>query len=88
MSQPMNSVSESKWPSAEGMKCPNSRFYFVNFLTWSFPVSNGNSYILLVVDYVSRWVEAKATKTNDVKVVVDFLKSNIFCRFGVLSTYQ
>ncbi|RDX80302.1 putative mitochondrial protein, partial [Mucuna pruriens] len=49
----------------------------------SFPVSNGYSYILLVVDYVSRWVEAIATKTNDAKVVVDFLKSNIFCRFGV-----
>ncbi|RDX78150.1 hypothetical protein CR513_41604, partial [Mucuna pruriens] len=48
-----------------------------------FPVSNGYSYILLVVDYVSRWVEAIATKTNDAKVVVDFLKSNIFCRFAV-----
>ncbi|RDY10557.1 gag-pol, partial [Mucuna pruriens] len=48
-----------------------------------FPVSNGYSYILLIADYVSRWVEAIATKTNDAKVVVDFLKSNIFCRFGV-----
>ncbi|RDX67012.1 gag-pol, partial [Mucuna pruriens] len=48
-----------------------------------FLVSNGYSYILLAVDYVSRWVEAIATKTNDAKVVVDFLKSNIFCRFGV-----
>ncbi|RDX86700.1 Pro-Pol polyprotein, partial [Mucuna pruriens] len=28
-----------------------------------FPVSNGYSYILLVVDYVSRWVEVIATKT-------------------------
>ncbi|RDY10835.1 Retrovirus-related Pol polyprotein, partial [Mucuna pruriens] len=48
-----------------------------------FPVSNGYSYILLAVDYVSRWVEAIATRTNDAKVVVDFLKSNIFYRFGV-----
>ncbi|RDX69238.1 gag-pol, partial [Mucuna pruriens] len=48
-----------------------------------FPVSNGYSYILLVVDYMSRWVEAVATKTNDAKVVVNFLNSNIFCRFGV-----
>ncbi|RDY05604.1 gag-pol, partial [Mucuna pruriens] len=46
-------------------------------------VSNGYSYILLVVDYVSRWVEATTTKTNDAKVVMDFLKSNIFCWFGV-----
>ncbi|RDY02885.1 gag-pol, partial [Mucuna pruriens] len=50
----------------------------------SFPVSNGYSNILLVVDYMSRWVEAMATKTNDAKVVVNFLKSNIFYRFGVL----
>ncbi|RDX64767.1 Pro-Pol polyprotein, partial [Mucuna pruriens] len=44
-----------------------------------FPISNGYSYILLVVDYV----EVAATKTNDAKVVVDFLKSNIFYRLGV-----
>ncbi|RDX69135.1 putative mitochondrial protein, partial [Mucuna pruriens] len=49
-----------------------------------FLVSNSYSYILLVVDYVSRWIEAIATKINDAKVVVNFLKSNIFCRFGVL----
>ncbi|RDX98398.1 gag-pol, partial [Mucuna pruriens] len=48
-----------------------------------FPISNGYSYILLAIDYVSRWVKAIATKTNDAKVVVDFLKSNIFYQFGV-----
>ncbi|RDX83414.1 pol, partial [Mucuna pruriens] len=42
-----------------------------------FPVSNGYSYVLLVVDYVSRWVEAIATKTNDAKIVVDFLKFGV-----------
>ncbi|RDY10003.1 gag-pol, partial [Mucuna pruriens] len=52
-------------------------------ITGPFQVSNGYSYILLAVDYVSRWVKAIATKTNDARVVVDFLKSNIFCRFGV-----
>ncbi|RDX65189.1 gag-pol, partial [Mucuna pruriens] len=48
-----------------------------------FPISNGYSYTLLVVDYVSRWIEAISTKANDAKVVVDFLKSNIFYRFCV-----
>ncbi|RDX87308.1 pol, partial [Mucuna pruriens] len=48
-----------------------------------FLVSNGYSYILIVVDYLSRWVEAIVTKINDAKVVVDFLKSNIFYQFGV-----
>ncbi|RDX77364.1 gag-pol, partial [Mucuna pruriens] len=48
-----------------------------------FLVSNGYSYIFLAVDYVSRWVETITTKTNDAKVVVDFLISNIFCQLGV-----
>ncbi|CAN6571013.1 unnamed protein product [Malus baccata var. baccata] len=48
-----------------------------------FPSSNGFLYILLAVDYVSKWVEAKATKTNDSKVVSDFIKTHIFTRFGI-----
>ena len=47
-----------------------------------FPSSYGNKYILLAVDYVSKWVEAKATPTNDGKVVLRFLKQNIFTRHG------
>ena len=37
-----------------------------------FPNSFGNLYILVVVDYVSKWVEAVACKTNDHRVVVQF----------------
>jgi hypothetical protein len=48
-----------------------------------FPSSCGFLYILLAVDYVSKWVEAKATRTNDSKVVADFVQSNIFSRFGM-----
>ncbi|CAN6557373.1 unnamed protein product [Malus baccata var. baccata] len=48
-----------------------------------FPSSFGFTYILLAVDYVSKWVEAKATRTNDSKVVADFGKTNIFSRFGM-----
>ena len=49
----------------------------------SFPVSFGYVYILLVVDYVSKWVEAKATRTDDSKVVTDFIKPNIFSKFRI-----
>ncbi|KAM1024481.1 hypothetical protein ACFX13_038477 [Malus domestica] len=48
-----------------------------------FPPSYGCTYILLAVDYVSKWVEAKATHTNDSRVVADFIKANIFSRFGM-----
>ncbi|CAL8993308.1 unnamed protein product [Prunus brigantina] len=47
-----------------------------------FPTSYGFEYILVAVDYVSKWVEAIATRTNDAKVVISFLKANIFTRFG------
>ena len=47
-----------------------------------FPASYSNLYILLAVDYVSKWVEAIPTRTNDAKVVAQFLHSNIFSRFG------
>ncbi|CAN6711704.1 unnamed protein product [Malus baccata var. baccata] len=43
-----------------------------------FPSSYGFTYILLAVDYVSKWVEAKATRTNDSKAVADFIRTNIF----------
>nr|GEY36404.1 reverse transcriptase domain-containing protein [Tanacetum cinerariifolium] len=43
--------------------------------------SKGNKYILIAVDYLSKWVEAKALPTNDARVVDKFLKS-LFSWFG------
>ncbi|GJR16609.1 reverse transcriptase domain-containing protein [Tanacetum coccineum] len=46
-----------------------------------FPSSRGNKYILVAVDYLSKWVEAKALPNNDARLVVKFLKS-LFSLFG------
>nr|GEY76213.1 reverse transcriptase domain-containing protein [Tanacetum cinerariifolium] len=46
-----------------------------------FPSSWGNKYILMAIDYLSKWVEAKALPTNGARVVCKFLKS-LFARFG------
>ncbi|RVW52153.1 hypothetical protein CK203_077794 [Vitis vinifera] len=48
-----------------------------------FSMSFGYSYILVGVDYVSKWVEVVPSKHNDHRVVLKFLKENICSRFGV-----
>ena len=51
-----------------------------------FPSSFGNLYILLAVDYVSKWVEAAACPKKDANTVVGFLQRNILSRFGAPRT--
>nr|GEV54398.1 DNA-directed DNA polymerase [Tanacetum cinerariifolium] len=46
-----------------------------------FPSSRGNKYILVAINYLLKWVEAKALPTNNARVVCKFLKS-LFFRFG------
>ena len=47
-----------------------------------FPPSNGHNYILVAVDYVSKWVEVISCARNDATTVSNFLQKNIFTRFG------
>ena len=51
-----------------------------------FPSSFGNLYILLTVDYVSKWVEAIACPRNDASTVVGFIQRNILSRLGAPRT--
>ena len=48
-----------------------------------FPSSLGYLYILVGVDFVSKWVETVPCRAADHRVVLKFLKENIFSRFGV-----
>nr|GEU86991.1 reverse transcriptase domain-containing protein [Tanacetum cinerariifolium] len=50
-----------------------------------FSSSRGNKYILVAVDYLSNWVEAKGLPNNDARLFMKFLKS-LFARFGTPRT--
>lgn len=45
--------------------------------------SNVHRFILVAIDYFTKWVEAVTFKSVTKKVVVDFVHSNIICRFGI-----
>ena len=46
-----------------------------------FPSSFGNLYILLVVEYVSKWVKTTACPKNNANIVMGFLQRNILSKF-------
>ncbi|XP_059289246.1 uncharacterized protein LOC132042735 [Lycium ferocissimum] len=50
------------------------------------PASNGHRFILVAIDYFTKWVEATSHKSVTKKVVADFVKNNLICRFGVLES--
>ena len=43
----------------------------------------GKSYILTVVDYLSRWAKARVVKQITAKDVAKFVYEDICCKFGV-----
>ncbi|XP_023918785.1 uncharacterized protein LOC112030335 [Quercus suber] len=62
------------------------------FLAWAMDVmgpmipyaSNGHEYILVAIDYFTKWVEATSYKSVTQAVVAQFLKHNIICRYSML----
>jgi len=60
------------WPTLEVQRFD---IWGINFMGLFSP-SHNNIYILVAVDYVSKWVEAVASPTNDSKVVIKFLANN------------
>ncbi|XP_027182063.1 uncharacterized protein K02A2.6-like [Coffea eugenioides] len=50
------------------------------------PTSNGHRFILVTIEYFTKWVETASYKHVTKKVVSDFLRNNIICRFGVPET--
>jgi len=47
------------------------------------PPSKQKKYILICIDYITKWVEAKELPFSNEKYVVNFIFEDIFTRFGV-----
>ncbi|XP_059306441.1 uncharacterized protein LOC132057869 [Lycium ferocissimum] len=45
--------------------------------------SNGHRFILVTIDYFTKWVEATSHKSVTKKVVADFMQNHIICRFSI-----
>ena len=48
--------------------------------------SNGHRFILVTIDYFTKWVEAVSYKSVTKKVVDNFVRNNLIWRFGVLES--
>ncbi|XP_059277802.1 uncharacterized protein LOC132031981 [Lycium ferocissimum] len=64
------------------------------FITWGIDVigpiepaaSNVHRFILVTIDYFTKWVEATSHRSVTKKVLADFMRNNIICRFGILES--
>nr|GMC64399.1 Pol polyprotein [Ipomoea batatas] len=65
------------------LKVLQSGLFWPNLFATAKDFVSSNEYTLVVVDYVSKWVEAIATLRNDAKTVVKFVRKNIFSQFGM-----
>ena len=55
----------------------------IDFMTCNPPSAVGHHYIIVAVDYFTKWVEAMPTYNNDAKTTMLFLFNHIIARFGV-----
>ncbi|GJW23401.1 cytidyltransferase-like domain-containing protein [Tanacetum coccineum] len=76
-----NISSRDETPQKYIQVCEIFDVWGINFMG-PFPSSNRNKYVLVAIDYVSKWVEAQAFPTNDARNIVKFLKG-LFARFGI-----
>ena len=61
------------------------------FSTWGIDIirkihptaSNGLEFVLLAIDYFTKWIEAASCKVLNSKKVAQFIQTNIICKYGV-----
>ena len=84
--QRMGNISRRNEMPLQGILVVQIFYVWVIDFMGPFLSSFGNLYILLAVDYVSKWVEAIACPKNDANTIVGFIQRNISSRFGARRT--
>ena len=54
----------------------------INFMR-PFLIVFGNEYVLLAIDYVPKWADIIATRTNELPNVVKYIRENILYRYSM-----
>nr|XP_016447657.1 PREDICTED: uncharacterized protein LOC107772687 [Nicotiana tabacum] len=76
-----NISKRDKMPLNSILVCEIFDVWGIDF-TGPFPSSHSYEYIIVIIDCVSKWVESIPIRTNDARVVCEFLRKNIFTYFG------
>ena len=48
--------------------------------------SNGHKYIVVAIDYFSRWIEAESFGTLKARQKAKFIEKSLICRYGVVDS--
>lgn len=55
----------------------------IDYMTCNLRLAKGYGYIIVVVDYFTKWAEEMPTLSNDGKTSAQFLFNHVISRFGV-----
>ncbi|XP_015939616.1 uncharacterized protein LOC107465138 [Arachis duranensis] len=76
-----NTSQRDEMPQQPMLLCEIFDVWGIDFMG-PFSNSSGYLYILLAVDYVSKWVEVIPTRFNDANTIISFIRNNIVCCYG------
>ena len=51
------------------------------------PKKEGVQFVVVAVDYFTKWVEVKALVIIIAKIIEQFLWKNVICRYGILHAF-
>ena len=60
----------------------------IDFIRPLLVTEKGNRYIITVIDYFTRWPQAKAVPNANTETAIEFLYEDIICRYGLVKCFH